>query len=86
VSFEKVEATWTKAKIGLLLPIFDNSAKAALTAVFWSSGLIDLTLLMIKSKAARLLRIFFILICNQLFQFFFSLLKLIVWHLIILRC
>jgi hypothetical protein len=53
VSFEKVEATWTKAKIGLLLPIFDNSAKAALTAVFWSSGLIDLTLLMIKSKAAK---------------------------------
>lgn len=50
VSFEKVEAIWTKAKIGLLFPILDNSNKAALAAD--ESGLISLTLPMIKSKAA----------------------------------
>jgi hypothetical protein len=37
----------------LLFPILANSTKAALVAVLASSGLISLTLPMIKSKAAK---------------------------------
>lgn len=53
VSLLKVEAIWTKAKIGLVFPILANSTKAALVAVLASSGLISLTLPMIKSRAAK---------------------------------